>query len=119
MSAALEPGRPPKTDKATILNDAVRILTQLRTEAQGLQESNDQLREAIKDLKVKPHFLTFPWVLCNFFFVTICVVESMVSVWVSSFGSIMEWAMSLGFVERFTIPAQRFIMNKVDNINSS
>lgn len=52
LSAALEPGRPPKTDKATILNDAVRILTQLRTEAQGLQESNDQLRETIKDLKV-------------------------------------------------------------------
>lgn len=51
LSAALEPGRPPKTDKATILNDAVRILTQLRTEAQGLQESNDQLRETIKDMK--------------------------------------------------------------------
>ena len=52
LSAALEPGRPPKTDKATILNDAVRILAQLRSEAQGLQESNDQLRETIKDLKV-------------------------------------------------------------------
>ena len=52
LSAALEPDRPPKTDKATILNDAVRILAQLRSEAQGLQESNDQLRETIKDLKV-------------------------------------------------------------------
>ncbi|KAG0619376.1 hypothetical protein M758_4G135300 [Ceratodon purpureus] len=51
LSAELEPGRPPKTDKATILSDAVRILTQLRTEAQGLQESNNQLRETIKELK--------------------------------------------------------------------
>jgi FtsZ-binding cell division protein ZapB len=51
LSAALEPGRPPKTDKATILSDAVRILTQLRAEAQGLTESNNQLRETIKDLK--------------------------------------------------------------------
>ncbi|KAG0591988.1 hypothetical protein M758_1G204600 [Ceratodon purpureus] len=57
LSAALEPGRPPKTDKATILNDAVRILTQLRTEAQGLQESNDQLRETIKDLKTEKNEL--------------------------------------------------------------
>jgi len=57
LSAALEPGRPPKTDKATILNDAVRILTQLRTEAQGLQESNDQLRDAIKDLKAEKNEL--------------------------------------------------------------
>jgi hypothetical protein len=44
LSAALEPGRPPKTDKATILSDVVRILTQLYTEAQGLQESNNQLQ---------------------------------------------------------------------------
>lgn len=57
LSATLEPGRPPKTDKATILNDAVRIMTQLRTEAQGLQESNDQLREAIKDLKTEKNEL--------------------------------------------------------------
>jgi hypothetical protein len=53
LSAALEPGRPPKTDKATILCDAVRILTQLRSEAQQLQDSNNQLRDAIKDLKVQ------------------------------------------------------------------
>ncbi|XP_024376913.1 transcription factor bHLH115 [Physcomitrium patens] len=51
LGAILEPGRPPKTDKATILSDAVRILTQLRAEAQGLTESNNQLRETIKDLK--------------------------------------------------------------------
>jgi hypothetical protein len=52
LSSALEPGRPPKSDKATILCDAVRILNQLRTEAQELKDSNHQLREAIKDLKV-------------------------------------------------------------------
>lgn len=52
LSQALEPNRPPKTDKATILSDAVRILTGLRSEAQQLRESNHQLREAIKDLKV-------------------------------------------------------------------
>jgi hypothetical protein len=52
LSAALEPGRPPKTDKATILSDAVRILSQLRSEAQVLQDTNNQLRETIKELKV-------------------------------------------------------------------
>ncbi|CAM6094425.1 unnamed protein product [Calypogeia fissa] len=51
LSSALEPGRPPKSDKATILCDAVRMLGQLRTEAQELKDSNHQLREAIKDLK--------------------------------------------------------------------
>lgn len=53
LSSALEPGRPPKSDKATILCDAVRMLSQLRAEAQELKESNHQLREAIKDLKVR------------------------------------------------------------------
>ncbi|CAM6043650.1 unnamed protein product [Sphagnum compactum] len=57
LSAALEPGRPPKTDKATILCDAVRILTQLRSEAQQLQDSNNQLRDAIKDLKTEKNEL--------------------------------------------------------------
>lgn len=59
MSSALEPGRPPKTDKATILGDAVRILTQLRSEAQGLQETNNQLRETVKDLKVSNLIVKF------------------------------------------------------------
>jgi hypothetical protein len=53
LSTVLEPGKPPKTDKATILSDAVRILTQLRSEAQQLQDSNNQLRDTIKDLKVQ------------------------------------------------------------------
>ena len=59
LSSALEPGRPPKTDKATILGDAVRILTQLRSEAQGLQETNNQLRETVKDLKVSNLIVKF------------------------------------------------------------
>ena len=40
LGAILEPGRPPKTDKAAILIDAVRMVSQLRGEAQ------------IKELKV-------------------------------------------------------------------
>lgn len=51
LSAALEPGRPPKSDKATILCDAVRVLGQLRAEAHELKDSNSQLREAIQELK--------------------------------------------------------------------
>jgi FtsZ-binding cell division protein ZapB len=57
LSTVLEPGKPPKTDKATILSDAVRILTQLRSEAQQLQDSNNQLRDTIKDLKVEKNEL--------------------------------------------------------------
>ncbi|KAH8976052.1 hypothetical protein BDL97_01G193700 [Sphagnum fallax] len=57
LSTALEPGKPPKTDKATILSDAVRILTQLRSEAQQLQDSNNQLRDTIKDLKAEKNEL--------------------------------------------------------------
>lgn len=52
----LEPGRPPKTDKATILSDAVKMMEQLRTEAQKLKQSNEDLQEKIKELKVRPGF---------------------------------------------------------------
>ncbi|KAK1396210.1 Transcription factor ILR3 [Heracleum sosnowskyi] len=57
LSSILEPGRPPKTDKAAILNDAVRMLTQLRSEADTLKESNEELQEKIKDLKAEKHEL--------------------------------------------------------------
>ncbi|KAL8145634.1 transcription factor ILR3-like isoform X2 [Apium graveolens] len=57
LSSILEPGRPPKTDKAAILNDAVRMLTQLRSEANTLKESNEELQEKIKDLKAEKHEL--------------------------------------------------------------
>lgn len=52
----LGPGRPPKTDKATILSDVVRMMEQLRTEAQKLKQSTEDLQEKIKELKVRPGF---------------------------------------------------------------
>lgn len=56
LGALLEPGRPPKTDKAAILVDAVRMVAQLRSEAQKLKDSNLNLQEKIKELKVRPFF---------------------------------------------------------------
>lgn len=61
LGSILEPGRPPKTDKAAILIDAVRMVTQLRGEAQKLKDSNSSLQEKIKELKVILHsFVFFP-----------------------------------------------------------
>lgn len=57
LGSILEPGRPPKTDKAAILIDAVRVVTQLRGEAQNLKDSNTSLQEKIKELKVRPPFI--------------------------------------------------------------
>ncbi|CAA3008951.1 transcription factor ILR3 [Olea europaea subsp. europaea] len=57
LGALLEPGRPPKTDKAAILVDAVRIVTQLRGEAQKLKDSNLNLQEKIKELKAEKNDL--------------------------------------------------------------
>ncbi|KAM7504115.1 hypothetical protein LguiB_003019 [Lonicera macranthoides] len=51
LGSILEPGRPPKTDKAAILVDAVRMVTHLRSEAQKLKDSNSDLHEKIKELK--------------------------------------------------------------------
>lgn len=51
LGSILEPGRPPKIDKAAILNDAVRMVTQLRSESQNLKQSNEDLQEKIKELK--------------------------------------------------------------------
>lgn len=53
LASILEPGRPPKTDKAAILVDAVRMVTQLRGEAQKLKDSNADLQEKIKELKAE------------------------------------------------------------------
>lgn len=64
LGSILEPGRPAKTDKAAILVDAVRMVTQLRGEAQKLKDTNMGLQEEIKELKVKSQF-----VLDNFVFV--------------------------------------------------
>ncbi|KAG6387394.1 hypothetical protein SASPL_152581 [Salvia splendens] len=57
LGALLEPGRPPKTDKAAILVDAVRMVTQLRSEAQKLKDSNSNLQEKIKELKTEKNEL--------------------------------------------------------------
>ncbi|KAL8506119.1 hypothetical protein ACS0TY_017110 [Phlomoides rotata] len=57
LGALLEPGRPPKTDKAAILVDAVRMVTQLRGEAQKLKDSNSNLQDKIKELKTEKNEL--------------------------------------------------------------
>ncbi|CAM8900838.1 hypothetical protein QQ045_010481 [Rhodiola kirilowii] len=57
LGSILEPGRPPKTDKNAILVDAVRMVTQLRNDAQKLKESNSSLQEKIKELKVEKNEL--------------------------------------------------------------
>ncbi|GAB2230649.1 hypothetical protein Droror1_Dr00014930 [Drosera rotundifolia] len=53
LASILEPGRPPKTDKAAILMDAVRMVTQLRSEAHKLKDSNSSLQDKIKELKAE------------------------------------------------------------------
>lgn len=60
LASILEPGRAPKTDKSAILVDAVRMVTQLRTEAKKLKDSNSDLQEKIKELKVIPVSCLFP-----------------------------------------------------------
>ncbi|XP_010062961.1 transcription factor ILR3 isoform X1 [Eucalyptus grandis] len=57
LASILEPGRPPKTDKAAILIDVVRMVTQLRGEAQKLKDSNSSLQEKIKELKAEKNEL--------------------------------------------------------------
>ena len=52
LSSVLEPGRPTKTDKPAILDDAIRVVNQLKNEAQELKETNEKLLEEIKSLKV-------------------------------------------------------------------
>ncbi|KAL9264498.1 Transcription factor ILR3-like protein [Drosera capensis] len=53
LATILEPGRPSKMDKSAILLDAIKIVTQLRSEAQELKDSNSSLQEKIKELKVE------------------------------------------------------------------
>jgi len=57
LASILEPGRPPKTDKVAILVDAVRMVTQLRGEAQKLKDSNAGLQEKAKELKAEKNEL--------------------------------------------------------------
>ncbi|KAL3647092.1 Transcription factor ilr3 [Castilleja foliolosa] len=57
LGAILDPGRPPKTDKSAILVDAVRMVTQLRDEAQKLKDTNLNLQDKIKELKTEKNEL--------------------------------------------------------------
>ncbi|XVF25962.1 hypothetical protein REPUB_Repub13aG0259100 [Reevesia pubescens] len=57
LGSILDPGRPAKVDKAAILVDAVRMVTQLRDEAQKLRESNESLQEKIHELKAEKNEL--------------------------------------------------------------
>lgn len=54
LSSLLDPGNSPKIDKAAILSDAARLVSQLRSEAKSLKESNESLQEKINELKVFP-----------------------------------------------------------------
>lgn len=57
LSAVLEPDKPLRTDKASILRDAARILSQLRVEAQQLKDANQELQETIKEFKAEKNEL--------------------------------------------------------------
>lgn len=75
LGAILEPGRPPKTDKAAILIDAVRMVNQLRGEAQKLKDSNSNLQEKIKELKVSLLYSC----ICIFFFLRLKLLFCLIS----------------------------------------
>eukprot|EP00475_Leptophrys_vorax_P001543 TRINITY_DN10842_c0_g1_i2.p1 TRINITY_DN10842_c0_g1~~TRINITY_DN10842_c0_g1_i2.p1 ORF type:complete len:233 (-),score=12.90 TRINITY_DN10842_c0_g1_i2:548-1246(-) len=53
LGKELDPGLAPKTDKAVILNGAVKLLVRLRSEMLALSEGNQQLRDQIKELKAE------------------------------------------------------------------
>ncbi|XP_062189892.1 transcription factor ILR3-like isoform X2 [Phragmites australis] len=57
LGAILEPGKTPKMDRSAILNDAIRIVSELRSEAQNLKDSNESLQEKIKELKAEKNEL--------------------------------------------------------------
>ncbi|KAI7757579.1 hypothetical protein M8C21_016470 [Ambrosia artemisiifolia] len=53
LNEMLDPGRPPKTDKAAILGDAIRRVIQLREEAVKLKESTQELQAKVNELKAE------------------------------------------------------------------
>ncbi|XP_071701055.1 transcription factor ILR3-like isoform X2 [Rutidosis leptorrhynchoides] len=57
LCSILEHGRPPKTDKTAILSDAIRMIMQLRSETERLNERNVDLQEKIKELKAEKNEL--------------------------------------------------------------
>lgn len=52
LASILDYGRHSKMDKIAVLGDAVRMVNQLRMEAQKLKDSNEEMREKINELKV-------------------------------------------------------------------
>ncbi|KAJ9136287.1 hypothetical protein P3X46_033379 [Hevea brasiliensis] len=59
LGALLDPGRPPKMDKSVILADALKMLNQLKDEAQKLKDSNESLQDKINELKVEKSELRY------------------------------------------------------------
>ncbi|KAJ4801495.1 basic helix-loop-helix (bHLH) DNA-binding superfamily protein [Rhynchospora pubera] len=57
LGSVLEPGKTPKMDKSAIINDAIRMVTELRGEAKKLKDSNESLQEKIKELKAEKNEL--------------------------------------------------------------
>ncbi|KAL9240331.1 hypothetical protein vseg_014566 [Gypsophila vaccaria] len=57
LSSVLEPGRVAKTDKLAILNDAIRVVKQLRTDAKNYKEENKKLQDEIQCLKAEKNEL--------------------------------------------------------------
>ncbi|CAA0825144.1 Transcription factor bHLH115 [Striga hermonthica] len=57
LSSILEPGRPPKIDKGLILCNAIRMVTQLRDEANKLKISNSNLQGKVNELKTEKNEL--------------------------------------------------------------
>ncbi|KAF2305017.1 hypothetical protein GH714_001092 [Hevea brasiliensis] len=59
LGALLDPGRPPKMDKSVILADALKMVNQLKDEAQKLKDSNESLQDKINELKVEKSELRY------------------------------------------------------------
>ncbi|XP_027368824.1 transcription factor ILR3-like [Abrus precatorius] len=57
LGSILDPARPLKMDKAVILSDAVRMVFQLREEAQKLRDSTHNLQDKINQLKAEKNEL--------------------------------------------------------------
>eukprot|EP00898_Chlorokybus_atmophyticus_P001407 jgi/Chlat1/2267/Chrsp17S02574 len=57
LAVAVDPGRPPKTDRAAVLADAVRVVEALREDVRQLREANVRLMDANRDLKAEKNEL--------------------------------------------------------------
>uniref|UniRef100_A0A7N0UUG4 BHLH domain-containing protein n=1 Tax=Kalanchoe fedtschenkoi TaxID=63787 RepID=A0A7N0UUG4_KALFE len=57
LSSIIDPARLARSDKVAILDDAIRILKQLKTEAQELEEARKKLNDEINNLKAEKYEL--------------------------------------------------------------